>query len=132
MDAAAESERLLAHDARWSALSKRGQDVEGILGFWADDAVVYPPGMPPVMGRDALREYVTSSLAIPGFSIEWAAERAVLSQDGTMGYTTGTNAITMNGDDGLPTTLPGRYVAVWRRTAGGGWKCVEDVLIPAQ
>jgi ketosteroid isomerase-like protein len=123
-----EVQRLLDHDAAWSRLSHAGGDIEAILAYWADDGVVYSPGMPPVIGKDALRAYVTASLAVPGFRIEWSAERAVLSFDGTLGYTTGTNAVTMNGADGQPVTQRGHFLAVWRR-AGDTWECVEDVLI---
>jgi ketosteroid isomerase-like protein len=130
MDVAAEREGLLARDRQWSAVSKAGQDIDRILAHWADDAVVYPPGMAPVQGREALREYVTGSFAIPGFSIEWTPEHAVLADDASMGYTSGTNAVTMNGDDGVAVTQHGRYLALWRRNEKGNWLCVEDVLIP--
>lgn len=130
MDMAAEAQRLLEHDATWSTLSQAGSDIEGILAYFADDCVVYQPGMPPMVGKDAIREYVTASLATPGFHIEWTPERAVLADDGSMGYTTGTNAVTVPGADDAPMTLRGRFVAVWRR-AGDGWQCVEDAMIPA-
>jgi ketosteroid isomerase-like protein len=97
-------------------------------GDWADDGVVYAPGMPPVVGKDALREYVTASLGTPGFKIEWLAERAVLSDDGSLGYTSGANAVTMDGEGGQPVTQQGRYLAVWLKNRNT-WQCVEDVLI---
>jgi len=40
------------------ALAAAGRDIDGILDFWTDDAVVYPPGMPVVAGKAALRAYV--------------------------------------------------------------------------
>lgn len=128
MDHAAEIQRLLALDSEWSQLSSAGEDIEGILRYWADDGVVYAPGMPPVVGKDALREYVTASLGMPGFKIEWVAERAVLSDDGSLGYTTGANAVTMDGEGGHPVTQHGRYLAVWLKSRNT-WQCVEDVLI---
>jgi ketosteroid isomerase-like protein len=128
MDHAAEVQRLLDLDSEWSKLSSAGQDIEGILRYWADDGVVYAPGMPPVVGKDALREYVRASLGMPGFKIEWAAQRAVLSDDGSLGYTTGTNVVTMDGEDGQPVTQEGRFLAVWRKN-GDAYQCVEDVLI---
>jgi ketosteroid isomerase-like protein len=73
MDLDSERRRLLARDAQWAALSSRGLDVEGILAFWTDDAQVFPPGMPPVSGKAALRRYVEGALAIPGFHITWAS-----------------------------------------------------------
>lgn len=132
MDIAAERKRLLERDAAWSSLSKQGQDIESILSYWSDDAVVYPPGMPAVIRKIALREYVTASFAIPGFSIQWQADDAALSDDATMAYTTGTNMVSLTGQDGASATQPDRFVAVWRRGSDGDWHCVVDVLIPAQ
>jgi ketosteroid isomerase-like protein len=130
MDLAAERSNLLAHDAQWSSLCKAGQDVEGMLAYWSEDAVVYPPGMPAVIGKSAIREYVNASLAIPGFAIEWSPQAVALSDDASMGYTTGTNAMTVNGDDGVAVVHRGRYVAIWHRLSDAAWQCVEDVLIP--
>lgn len=62
----ASAQRLLQRDAKWAALSSEGQEVDRILAFWTDDAVVYPPGMPALNGKTALRAYVAGALAIPG------------------------------------------------------------------
>ena len=34
-----------------------------------------PPGQPMVEGKEAIRAYVTASLAIPGFRVHWARIR---------------------------------------------------------
>ena len=44
-----------------------------------------------------------------------------------MGYTTGTNALTVPGPDGKLMTIAGRGAAFWRRLPGGDWKCVIDI-----
>jgi ketosteroid isomerase-like protein len=127
MDLDSERGRLLAHDARWAALSSQGQDVEAILAFWTDDAQVYPPGMPPVSGKPALRRYVEGALAIPGFHITWTSSEAHLSPDGHLAYLLSTNAVTMPGPDGKPVTTRGRAVTIWRRERDGEWRCAVDM-----
>jgi ketosteroid isomerase-like protein len=127
MDAKAERERLLQIDAEWSALSNAGSDVDGIVSYWSEDAIVYPPGFPPVVGRAAIRDYVAASLTVPGFSIAWQADDARLSEDGTLAYTTGTNTVSMTGEDGSTQTQTGRVVTVWRREPSGDWRCVIDI-----
>ena len=49
-------------DAAWSAAASTSRDVEQIVSFWADDAIVIPPGQVPIVGKNAIRNYVTASL----------------------------------------------------------------------
>ena len=66
-DIDAEKARLLRRDAEWALAALEGRDVERILSFWTDDAVVLPPDLPSIIGKAALRQYVESSLQVPGF-----------------------------------------------------------------
>jgi ketosteroid isomerase-like protein len=75
MDLERERQRLLERDQEWAALAAAGQDVERILSFWTDDARIYPPGMPTVSGKAALRRYVEGALAVPGFHIRLPPRR---------------------------------------------------------
>lgn len=127
LDTERERELLLGVDREWAATAAKGQDVEQIISFWSDNATVLPPGAPPIKGKAAIRAYVKESLAIPGFRIHWSPDFAEVSEDGTMGYTTGENQVTVPGPDGKLTTIIGRYTAVWRRDSAGDWKCVFDI-----
>ncbi|MCA1581659.1 MAG: DUF4440 domain-containing protein [Acidobacteria bacterium] len=121
------SEALLEVDRAWAAAASEGKDLERIVSFWSDDATVVPAGAPVVQGKPAIRAFVQQSLSTPGFHISWRSDRASLSADGTMGFTTGTNAMTVPGPDGKVMTIAGRGVAVWRRIPGGEWRCVIDI-----
>ena len=57
----AEKARLLRRDAEWVLAASEGRDIERILSFWTDDAVVLPPDLPAIIGKAALRQYVESS-----------------------------------------------------------------------
>jgi len=126
VDVAAERTALARADKAWSeaAVSK---DVERVVSFWTDDATVYPPGQPAVVGKDALRRYVTEGFAIPGFSIRWETTAFEVSASGDMAYGLGTNVVTMNDAQGKVMTERGRGVTVWRKGKEGRWKCVVDV-----
>src|SRR5207248_6733435 len=77
------SSDLLRRDAEWALAASEGRDVERILSFWTDDAVVLPPGLPPIIGKAALRQYVETSLQVPGFRITWSTEKAARSEEHT-------------------------------------------------
>ena len=48
---------LLQTDIEWARHAALGKDVERIVSFWADDAVVYPPREVPVVGKPGSRRF---------------------------------------------------------------------------
>jgi ketosteroid isomerase-like protein len=127
MDVASERTALLQRDAQWAAEASEGRDVESILSYWTDDAVLIPPGLPAIVGKAALRDYVQGSLKIPGFKIAWTSTEVTVSSDGDMAYMLGKNSVTMNTADGNPATTHGRAVTIWRRESDGEWRCSLDI-----
>ena len=127
MDLASEKTRLLQRDAEWAAAASEGRDIDLILSFWTDDAVVIAPGLPSIVGKAALREYVEGSMHIPGFRITWTSDDVALSPDGQLAYMFSRNAVTMNAPDGTPVTTEGRAVTIWRRESDGEWRCAVDI-----
>jgi ketosteroid isomerase-like protein len=113
-------------DSEWAAAATAGEDIERIVSFWADDAIVIPPGLLPVTGKGAIRDYVSTSLSIPGFSIGWETSHFAVSEAGDMAYGVGTNRVTFPGESGELRTAEGRAVTVWRKETDG-WKCVVDI-----
>jgi ketosteroid isomerase-like protein len=126
-DPSTERKRLLERDAEWVAVASEGRDVDRILSYWTDDAVVFPPGLPPLIGKAALREYVENSLRIPGFKISWESTDVKFSPDLKLAYMFSENSVTMNGPDDKPVTTKGRAVTIWRREPNGEWRCAVDI-----
>lgn len=127
MDAQAERERLLKIDAEWAAIASEGRDVDRMLSFWTDDAIVIAPGLPVVAGKAALREYVETSFRIPGFEISWSTTDCTVSADGSLAYMFSSNTVTADDPDGFPTTTLGRAVTIWRCEGDGKWRCAVDI-----
>jgi len=127
MDLDAEKARLLQRDAEWARVACEGRDIDRILSYWTDDAMVLPPGVPTGIGKTALRRYVESSLQMPGFQITWSSTDVVLSPGGNLAYMFSKNALTVNGQDGAPVTTHGRAVTIWRREPDGEWRCAVDI-----
>ena len=117
-------------DAAWLAAAS-AHDLDRILPFWADDATILAPGTPAIIGKDAIRKYVSSSFATPGFSITWKTEEVEVSQSGDLAYSSGTDRISLNTPDGKSVTEENRSVAIWKKQPDGSWKCVVDVMTPA-
>jgi uncharacterized protein (TIGR02246 family) len=127
VDLSVERTQLLKRDAEWAAAASEGRDIERVLSYWTEDAVVLPPGMPPVIGKAALRDYVQASMQIPGFQISWTSTEVTFSPDRNLAYMFSQNAVTMNGPDGTPATAKGRAITIWRRESDGEWRCAVDI-----
>lgn len=94
-DPLAEQAKLLRRDAEWAALASAGKDVQKIVSYWSDDAVLIFPGQPVLEGKAAIRAYVSASLKTPGFKIHWVSEKPALSPDGKLAYMRGTDELTV-------------------------------------
>jgi len=106
-DLDAEKARLLQRDAEWALAASESRDVERIVSYWTDDAIVLPPGLAAVVGKTALRQYVHDSMQIPGFKITWTSSDVIFSPDQNLAYMFSDNAVTMEAPDGEPATTPG-------------------------
>jgi uncharacterized protein (TIGR02246 family) len=112
--------------AEWSAAAQT-RDVERILAFWSDDAVVMPPGGPSISGKAAIREYVVKSFATPGFGISWKAVDVDVSRGGDLAWARESNRVTFTGPEGKPVVIDGKAVTIWRTGSDGVWRCVADI-----
>lgn len=127
-DLATETAAVLRRDAEFAAEASRGGDVEKVVSYWSVDAVVAPPGQPPIVGREALRTYVQESYQIPGFTITWEATGdPEFSADLSMAYLWARNAVSFRDPDGNPVTMHGRALTIWRREPDGEWRCAVDI-----
>jgi ketosteroid isomerase-like protein len=126
VDLKAEEAAIMKTDSTWAAQAKEMKDVDKSVSYWADDAVVLPPGQPAVRGKEALHKMVADSKNIPGFSISWRSSDVHFSPDGKMAYMYGENLVTMNDSTGKTMNIPGRSYTVWSKQANGEWKCVVD------
>ena len=127
LDLSGEGEKLLRRDAEWADAAAAGKDVEKIVSYWSDDALVVEPGQPIYEGKAAIRDYVVTSLKTPGFKIHWVSEKPVFSADGNMAYMRGVDEMTVPGPNGTIVTVHMRGVSIWRRGPNGEWRCVVDI-----
>ena len=126
-DAAAESTALMNRDAEWADLATAGKDVERVVSYWADDAVIMEPGQPAVEGKRAIRAYVESSFRTPGFRIHWVSRKPTFSPDGKMAYMRGTDEMTVPGTGGELMTLHLQGYSIWSKEPDGQWRCTVDI-----
>jgi ketosteroid isomerase-like protein len=126
IDLEAEGRAVMERSRDWSRLASTGQ-LDSILDGWAEDAVVMPPGLPPIEGKGAIRQYVEAALRLPGFTISWEPVSVHVAKSGDLAYLIERNKSTMNDSTGKPVTTYGKVVTVWRKDSTGTWRNVVDM-----
>jgi len=112
-------------DDEWSK-AVGAKDVEKTMSYYADDALMMPPNIPTLTGKEAIRTLWKSLLEAPSFAGGWKAAKVEVSGD--LSYVTGTYEITETDDSGKPMTDKGKYVEVWKKQSDGNWKSVAHMF----
>ena len=126
-DSTSEGDKLLRRDAEWADLAAAGNDVDKVVSYWSDDAVLIFPGQPILEGKAAIRAYVAACFATPGFKIHWVSQKPTFSPDGKFAYMRGSDEATVPAPNGGTMTLHSRGVSIWRLDSDGQWRCVVDI-----
>jgi uncharacterized protein (TIGR02246 family) len=129
VDTKAEGEKVMQLSKEWSQAASAG-DVEKIVGYWADDAVVMSAGEPVLSGKQAIRKMVEESYKMLGFRISWQPQSVVVSESGDMAYLLENSQISYIDSTCKPITLNNKAVSIWRKQRDGNWKNAVDISTP--
>jgi ketosteroid isomerase-like protein len=124
---AADEAALRKLDDEWSKAAG-SRDVEKTISYYSDDAVVMPPNIPTLSGKEPIRSLWKSMLDSPSFSGGWKVTKVEVARSGDLAYVSGNYEFNEKDDSGKPITDKGKYLEVWKKQADGNWKCVADML----
>lgn len=119
-------EELMEISREWSEVAATG-NIDSLLTYWHQDAVMMPPGQPPLRGKEAIRKYVEAGFQAPGFEISWEPVSAHVSGHGDMAYLIERNRVAYEDSLGNLVNEHNKVVTVWRKQDDGSWKNVVDM-----
>lgn len=102
------------------AAAEAARDVETALAYYASDALVHPPGAPPVVGHDAIRAMYTGFVELPFTAFESSTNDVQVAAGADLAFENGVNRFRFQGPQG-PWEDVGKYLVVWRKEEAG-WK----------
>ena len=114
----------LALDAAFVARANAGDAAGLVDAYYAGDAVLLPPGHPPIHGKAAMVPFWEGLMSA---LVSVTLETTIVEGDGRTGYGVGTASLAMRGPDGAPVHDTAKYLLAYRRQADGGWKVVADM-----
>lgn len=120
-----DQQRLRDLDKQWSEAAG-SKDSAKTASFYADDASMLPFNAPIVKGKAKIQEAWAGLMAKPGFAIHFEPTRIVVAKAGDVAFDVGTFELTMNTEQGKPTTMVGKYLVAWAKQKNGEWKAEAD------
>lgn len=124
-DTRADEAALRKLNEEWSK-AVGARDVDKTVSYYSDDAVLMPPNIPTLTGKEPIRTLWKSMLESPSFNGGWRATKVEVARSGDLAYVSGDYEFKEQ-DKGNPITDKGKYLEVWKKQADGNWKCVADM-----
>lgn len=111
---------LLKVEREFLAAAKAGGLGQAYRSRLSDDARIHRPGVMPVVGKDALRDWLArQTMTLSGEPI-----KVDVSRSGDLGYAYGSYEL------GGAEPQKGYFARVWKRDSKGQWRIVMDTVSP--
>jgi ketosteroid isomerase-like protein len=98
-------------------------DWDAVGALYAEAAVLMPPNMPAVHGRQAIRDFFAGFPPVTDMRLECEEIRGC----GDLAYVTGTYSMTIRPPGGAVIEDTGHFLEIHRRAADGSWPIVRDI-----
>jgi ketosteroid isomerase-like protein len=94
--------------------------------YYADDAVLLPPNMPSVRGKEAIRQLWGAMVGSGTFDLKLTSDRVIQSGDMATEIGHFDLVLTPKAAGAGPIHDVGKYLVAWRKI-GGKWKAIADM-----
>jgi len=124
------ADTIKAQEAGWQK-AYADKDLNTLAGEYADDAVLGSPGDPLASTDVDRRKAIQTLIGDPNFKLSFASDDVRVASAGDMASSRGHYTITTTDKTtSKPVTGSGTYLTVYKKQTDGGFKAVEDVIIP--
>ena len=108
------------------AHAAEAKDLDKCMSFYVDDPVLFVPGAPASIGKDAVRQAFAGFLEVQALKLETSGLIIDVAQSGDLAFERGSYANTITDAKGKTTTETGKLALVWKKQADGSWKIAAD------
>lgn len=111
------ADRIRELDESWLAAAAR-RDLDGMIAIYAPEAQELQPGIAPIVGRDAIREFYRALIErLPRFQHTFTMDEVTIAESGDLAIVRGSYRFTA--DERVPDEVDvGKFVGVWVYHAG--------------
>jgi uncharacterized protein (TIGR02246 family) len=121
---AADEATIRTADADW-ANAAAAKDLDKCMSYYEDDAVLFSPGSPAVLGKDNIRNVIQRMLSAP-MQLNINVASVDVARSGDLAMDRGIVQAAVTDKKRKTTTQTSEYVLVWKKQADGSWKIAAD------
>jgi ketosteroid isomerase-like protein len=125
-DHSSEMAAIAKADSAWDRASEV-KSVEGWLSYYADEAIVMPPGHQVCKDKASREAAIKDMFSSPGVSLRFQNTKVEVSRMGDLGYAVGVYQWTSKDEKGKDYHETGKYCETWKKQTDGNWKCIVDI-----
>lgn len=120
LTASRHADRIRELDDGWLEAAAR-RDLDGMMAIYAPEAQELLPGLPPIVGREAIRKFYRELIdRLPRFQHAFTTDEVTIAESGDLAIVRGTYQFIP--DSMIPDEVQiGKFVGVWLFSAGD-WK----------
>ena len=122
---AADEAAIRANDADF-AKDAAAKDADRCASLYMDDAVIFSPGVPAVVGKNNIHKFFEQMVAGPRLQFAFSNVTVDVARSGDLAEDRGTVQVTTTDKKGKPVTQTSEYVLVWKKQPDGSWKVAAD------
>lgn len=122
---AADEATIRAADADWAKFAA-AKDLDKCMSYYLDDAVMFSPGAPAVLGKDNIRKVVQQMISAPSVQMTFSDQTVEVARSGDLAVDRGSYKSVVTDKKGKESTSGGKFVLVWKKQADGSWKIAAD------
>jgi len=126
LDTRKAAEAAIAAAGNALAQAAEAKDLDKCMSFYVDDPVLFVPGAPAVVGKDAVRQAFQGFLGVQSLKLETSGVIIDVAAAGDLAMERGSYSNTITDAKGKTTTETGKLVLVWKKQADGSWKIAAD------
>jgi uncharacterized protein (TIGR02246 family) len=102
------------------------KDLDKCVSYYEDDAVLFAPNAPAIVGKDAIRAAWKQLLSSPKVQMSFSSAAIDVARSGDLAVQRGAFQAVITDAKGKATTENGRFVIVWQKQPDGTWKVMAD------
>ena len=130
VETAAIEQQIKGIEAQWNK-DYNARSIDALAGQYSADAAMANPGVALASDSASRREGIIQFVADPNLKIDFASDRVQVAKSGELAYSRGHYTMqTTDPATKAPRSDSGSYLTVWQKQADGGWKAVEDFVVP--
>jgi ketosteroid isomerase-like protein len=122
----ADQKAIVAADNAWIKAAQE-KNVDKAVSFYADDAIVMPPGAPIANTPQQRRAVWQGLLSDPKSMLNFGRIKLEIAKSGDLACDIGWTEFKTTDAQGKTTTARGKYVVLWKKI-NGQWKVAADIV----